>query len=129
MQLFWIFFGVFQNFKEEMTPFMLWWIGFLKWHISLHARNLVMQHIFLICFFSKVVRLHGLPVSIMSDGDTNFVGHFWRTLWKKLGTNLSLSSAYHPQTYGQTKVVNKSLGNILRSLVYKNPKQWDLALS
>ena len=48
---------------------------------------------------------------------------------KKLGTNLSFSSAYHPQTNGQTEVVNRSLGNILRSLVYKNPKQWDLALA
>ena len=80
-------------------------------------------------FFSEVVRLHGLPVSIVSDKDTKFVGHFWRTLQKKLGTNLSFSSAYHPQTDGHTKVVNRSLGNILRSLVYKNPKQWDLALA
>ena len=69
-------------------------------------------------FFSNIVRLHGLPVSIVSDQDTKFVGHFWRTLWKKLGTNLSFSSTYHPQTDGQTEVVNMSLGNILRSLVY-----------
>ena len=72
--------------------------------------------------FSEIVRLHGLPVSIASDQDTKFVGHFWRTLWKKLGANLSFRSAYHPQTDGQTKVVNRSLGNILRSLVYQNPK-------
>ena len=73
-------------------------------------------------FFSEVVRLHGFPMIIVSDRDTKFVGHFWRTLWKKLGTNLSFSSAYHPQTNGHTKVVKKSLGNILRSLVCKNPK-------
>ena len=65
----------------------------------------------------------------MSDKDTKFVGHFWRTLWKKLGTNLSFSSAYHSQTDGQAEVVNESLGNILRSLVYENLKQWDLALA
>ena len=46
-----------------------------------------------------------------------------------MGTNLSFSSAYHPRTDGQTKVVNRSLGNILRSLMYEHPKQWDLALA
>jgi len=72
--------------------------------------------------FSEIVRLHGLPISIVLDWDTKFVGHFRETLWKKLGAKLSFSSAYHPQTDGQTGVVNRSLGNILRSLVYENPK-------
>jgi hypothetical protein len=57
-------------------------------------------------FLKEVVRLHGLPKSIVSDRDTKFVGHFWRTLWKKLGTNLSFISAYHPQMDGHTEVVN-----------------------
>jgi hypothetical protein len=70
-----------------------------------------------------------LPKSIVSDIDTRFVGHFWRTLWKKLGTNLNFSSAYYPQTDGQTEVVNRSLRNILRSLVKENSKQWDHLLA
>jgi hypothetical protein len=47
-------------------------------------------------FFNKVVRLHGLTKSIVLDRDTKFVGHFWRTIWKKLGMDLSFSSTYHP---------------------------------
>ena len=75
------------------------------------------------------MKLHGLPLSIVSDRDTKFVGHFWRSLWKKLGTKISFNFAYYPQMDGHTKVVSKSFGNILGSLVYENKKQWDLALA
>ena len=73
-------------------------------------------------FFSKIVKLHGFPLSIVSDRDTQFVGHFLRTLWKNLGTNLSFISTYHHQIDRQTEMVNRSLGNILRSMVYEHPK-------
>ena len=68
-------------------------------------------------FFAEVVRLHGLPKTIVSDRDVRFVSYFWKTLWFMMGTRLNLSSAYHPQTDCQTEAVNRSVGNLLRCLV------------
>jgi len=79
-------------------------------------------------FFKEIVRLHGLPRSIVLDIETKFVGHFWRNLWKKMGTNLYSSSSYHPKTDGQTEVVNRSFRNLLRSLVTEHNSQWDKIL-
>jgi hypothetical protein len=79
-------------------------------------------------FFKEIIRLHGLPRSIVSDRDTKFIGHFWRALWKKMGTNLMFSFSYHPQTDGQTEVVNRSLGDLLRSLVTEHHSSWDNVL-
>ncbi|XP_038695889.1 uncharacterized protein LOC119993050 [Tripterygium wilfordii] len=79
-------------------------------------------------FFTEVVRLHGLPKSITTDRDVKFMSYFWKTLWMKLGTKLQYSSAFHPQTDGQTEVTNRSVGNLLRCLVVDHVTSWDLIL-
>ncbi|GKD46311.1 RNA-directed DNA polymerase [Tanacetum coccineum] len=79
-------------------------------------------------YFTEIVKLHGVPKTLTSDRDVNFVSHFWRTLWTRLGSKLQFSSSHHPQTDGQTEVVNWRLGNLLRSLIRDNAKQWDLIL-
>jgi len=79
-------------------------------------------------YFKKVVKLHSIPRSIVSDQDTKFLSHFWRCLWRLLGIKLLYSTFHHPQTDGQTKVTNKTFSTLLRSLVSKSIKEWDLKL-
>uniref|UniRef100_A0A2N9G9G1 Reverse transcriptase n=1 Tax=Fagus sylvatica TaxID=28930 RepID=A0A2N9G9G1_FAGSY len=76
-------------------------------------------------FFKEIVRLHGVPRSIVSDRDVKFLSYFWKVLWGKLGTKLLFSTTCHPQTDGQTEVVNRTLTQLLRTVVHKNLKTWE----
>jgi hypothetical protein len=80
-------------------------------------------------FTDNIVRLHGLPETIISDRDPRFTATFWRSFWASLGTSLTMSTAYHPQTDGQTENSNKTLETLLRSVVNFEQNDWDLHLT
>lgn len=75
-------------------------------------------------FLNIVCKLHGFPWSIISDRDPVFVSSFWRELFRLSGTTLRMSMAYHPQTDGQTEVMNCTIEQYLRSFVHHNPADW-----
>jgi len=76
-------------------------------------------------FMREVVRLHGVPDSILSDRDPRFTAKFWRAFWSQLGTTLTMSTAYHPQTDGQTERSNRTLEELLRSRINFQQTDWD----
>jgi hypothetical protein len=80
-------------------------------------------------FMDNVYKLHGLPASIVSDRDPIFLSKFWKEMFNMQGVNLLYSSAYHPQTDGQTEIVNKCVENYLRCMTGDNPNQWARWLS
>ena len=80
-------------------------------------------------FLDNVVKHHGFPTSIVSDRDTIFVSNFWKQLFTLYKVELKLSTAYHPQTDGQSKRVNQCLEMYLRCVVHDSPSKWKSWLS
>ena len=79
-------------------------------------------------YTSVIVKLHGVPLCIMSDRDPRFTSDFWKSLQEALGSKLRLSSAYHPQTDGQTERTIQSLEDLLRACVLEQGGLWDTYL-
>ncbi|KAD7476890.1 hypothetical protein E3N88_00026 [Mikania micrantha] len=79
-------------------------------------------------YIDEVVMRHGVPISILSDRDSRFTSRFWQTLQNALGTKIYMSTAYHPQTDGQTERTYQTLENMLRSCVIDFGGSWDIHL-
>ena len=76
-------------------------------------------------FRDHIYRHHGLPQVIVSDRDSIFMSKFWKSLFQLLGTKLSPSSAYHPQTDGQTEIVNRKVEEMIRAFANYDKSNWD----
>ncbi|CAN6443139.1 unnamed protein product [Victoria cruziana] len=68
-------------------------------------------------YVSEIVRLHGIPRAIVSDRDPRFISRFWKAFQKTLGTQLNMSSAFHPQTDGQSERTIMTIEDMLRACV------------
>ena len=80
-------------------------------------------------FFDNIFRHHGLPRSIVSDRDPRFTSKFWDSLFTLLDTKLSMSTAFHPQTDGQSERANRTLEDMLRAYCHDRQDTWDTRLS
>ncbi|KAA0054634.1 pol protein [Cucumis melo var. makuwa] len=76
-------------------------------------------------YMTEIVRLHGVPASIISDRDARFTSKFWKGLQLALGTRLDFSTAFHPQTDGQIERLNQILEDMLRACVLEFSGSWD----
>jgi Integrase zinc binding domain/Chromo (CHRromatin Organisation MOdifier) domain len=93
-------------------------VHYVPCHVKLSAEN------FADLFVQNIFRLHGLPLQIVSDRDPRFTSQFWREVMGALGTKLSFSTAFHPQTDGQTERMNRSLEEMLRHFITPMRGDW-----
>jgi hypothetical protein len=80
-------------------------------------------------YLKEIVRLHGIPRKIVSHRGTQFTSKLWMSLQLAMGTKLDFSTAYHPQSDGQTERVNKVLEDLLRACVLTFDRNWESSLS
>ena len=76
-------------------------------------------------YIREIVRLYGVPVSIVSDRDLRFTTHFWKSFQKAMGTWMTMSTAFHPQTDGQLEQTIQVLEDMLRACVLDHKGNWE----
>jgi hypothetical protein len=87
-------------------------------HTTMTAKELSWKYL------REVVRLHGLPSSIVNDQDSKLTSQWWKELHRMLGAKLLMSTSFHPQTDGQMERMNKNIGQILRASICSDQKDW-----
>ncbi|RYA57043.1 hypothetical protein, partial [Enterobacter cloacae complex sp. CH23B] len=81
------------------------------------VKKTIKAHQMAALFISQIFKHHGLPTSIVSDRDPRMTSNFWKGLFENLGTRLNFSSAYHPQTHGQSEIANLTILDLLKTYV------------
>ena len=76
-------------------------------------------------YIREIVRLHGVPVFIVSDRDPRLTVHFWKSFQKAMGTRLTMSTTFHPQTYGQSERTIQVLEDMLRACILDYQGSWE----
>ncbi|GJS24509.1 putative nucleotidyltransferase, ribonuclease H [Tanacetum coccineum] len=101
--------------------------GFRYWFASLTVRKRHDANLWVVVdrLIQEIVRLHGTPTSIVSDRDPKFTSHFWKGLQKAWGTRLKFSTAFHPQTDGQSERTIQTLEDMLRACALEWTGSWD----
>ena len=119
-----ILLGDYQLFEATQLS---WWQSIVSpkgfiWVYSthLHYTASTVAHLFM----DIVGKIHGMSRSLVSNQDSLFISHFWQELFKLSGTKLHMSSAYHPQSGRQTKVINRVIEQHLRAFVHHQPLSW-----
>jgi len=79
-------------------------------------------------YIKEIVKLHGVPSSIVSDRGTQFTSHFWKAFQKGLGTKVKLSTTFHPQMDGQVEHTIQNLEDMLRACIIDFKGNWDYHL-
>ncbi|GKC06018.1 reverse transcriptase domain-containing protein [Tanacetum coccineum] len=79
-------------------------------------------------YLNEIVARHGMPISIISDRDSRFTSRFWQSMQEALGTRLDMSTAYHPQTDGQSERTIQTLEDMLKACVLDFRGSWDVHL-
>jgi hypothetical protein len=93
------------------------------------THNQLMQEGFTRIFVSRVANVYGLPECIICDLDKRWLTAFWRSVVSYYGSSLTLSSAHHPQTDGQTEVLNATTEQMLRAYIMEDHTSWARWLS